>query len=504
MKNNSIFQKLQTILIPRLGEIFFIAIFAAVIGLGPRMMNIDGDLGRHITLGNYILDSRDIPTEDIFSFTKTGDPLTPHEWLSDLIFGMIYKATGLNGVVWLTALVIAGSLWFVYKYSLNLSNMSLIALFGGILGAAASSLHWLTRPHIFTIFLAAIWIGELEKMRLGIRKSWLIFPILMLIWVNLHGAFIAGLFIWSCYFVGMLIEQKISIHKNQSFLWIGITSFLVSLINPDGFGIWKTGFGFLGNQYLVSHTIEYLPPDFQQPAFWPFLLLIFCSMLILGLCKKRIAFPHLFIVGGWTVMALYSARNIPLYVVTVIPLLTSEACGILCDWNESILVDRFIDFQEKIAMTEESIKGGLWSMIAVVLTLVLLLGGIKLDFQRNGNKFSEEVFPVEASEWLEDNQPVGNGFNYFPWGGYLLYRFWPERKVFIDGQTDFYGEELTREYEKIITLADGWQDILRNYHIQWVIMPAGSMLGSALEDSNAWKEGYNDKTAEIWFYTEGQ
>ena len=88
MKNKDFVQRVLEIFLPRLGEIFFIAIFAAVIGLGPRMMNVDGDLGRHITLGSYIIDSRDIPTEDIFSFTKAGDPLTPHEWLSDLIFAL--------------------------------------------------------------------------------------------------------------------------------------------------------------------------------------------------------------------------------------------------------------------------------------------------------------------------------------------------------------------------------------------------------------------------------
>ena len=502
MKNTNIIQKIIAFFIPRLGEIFFVAIFAAVIGLGPRMMNVDGDLGRHLTLGKYILENKHIPTEDIFSFTKYGDPLTPHEWLSDLLFAVINKAAGLDGVVWLTALIIAGSLWFVYKYSLNLSNMSLIALLGGILGAAASSLHWLTRPHIFTILLAAIWTGELEKMRLGIRKSWLVFPFLMLIWVNLHGAFIAGLLIWACYFVGMLLDQQISLRKNQAFFWIGISSLLVSLMNPDGFGIWKTGFGFLGNQYLVSHTAEYLPPDFQQPAFWPFLMLILSSVVVLGLSKKRMPFPHILIVGGWTIMALYSARNIPLYVVTVIPVLISESCGILCDWKDSMLIEQFLDFQKKIATTEESLKGGFWSIISIVLALVMLVRGVELDFQKYGNQFSEETFPVRASLWLEENPPEGNGFNYFPWGGYLLYRFWPERNVFIDGQTDFYGEELTREYEKVITLADGWQGILDEYNIEWVMMPTGSILGSELDESDHWIKEFKDNSSEIWLRSE--
>ena len=56
-------------------------------------------------------------------------------------------------------------------------------------------------------------------------------------------------------------------------------------------------------------------------------------------------------------MALYSARNIPLYVVTVIPILISETCGILCDWEDSNLIDKFLDYQKKIATTEENLKG---------------------------------------------------------------------------------------------------------------------------------------------------
>ena len=76
------------------------------------------------------------------------------------------------------------------------------------------------------------------------------------------------------------------------------------------------------------------------------------------------------------------------------------------------------------------------------------------------------------------------------------------RSEFIDGQTDFYGEELTREYEKVITLDDGWQDVLDDYRISWVIMPADSVLGTALDESGIWKEGYKDETTEIWLYSE--
>ncbi|MGB5844449.1 MAG: hypothetical protein WBG94_08405, partial [Anaerolineales bacterium] len=96
-------------LLPRQEDMLFLAIFVAVIGLGPRLLNMDGDLGRHLTIGNYILDELTIPTRDIFSHTMGGFQLTPHEWLAQVVFALSYRIGGLDGVVILCALVIAGT-----------------------------------------------------------------------------------------------------------------------------------------------------------------------------------------------------------------------------------------------------------------------------------------------------------------------------------------------------------------------------------------------------------
>ena len=481
MKNRSKLEEILKFFFPTIEEILFIALFAAVIGFGPEMMNIDGDLGRHITLGNHILATRSIPTKDIFSFTKFGDPLTPHEWLADVIFAFVNGIGGLDGIVWLTAITIAGAYWLTYKHSLNLSNMPILSLIGALFAAAASSLHWLTRPHIFTILFTAMWTMELEKMRLGVKRNWIIFPLMMFIWVNLHGAFIVGIVIWIIYLLGVLIEKK-DISGVYPFLWSGISSFFVTFLNPDGFGIWKTGFGFLGNQYLVSHTAEYLPPDFQQSSTWPFLLLIVISLLVLAGGRRKTSSTHMLMIGAWTAMALYSARNIPLYSVVVVPILVNEFSAIIRDHRNLIAFEKLLNIQDRIAEIESQLKGWFWIPAAVMITGLLLTNGYDLDFQKNGNQFLKEHFPVEAVDWMQENNPEGNGFNHFPWGGYLLYRSWPERLVFIDGQTDFYGEELTREYEKVITLGNGWPIVLESYDIEWALIPYESPLADALAD----------------------
>ena len=494
MKNRYKFEDILNFIFPKLGEILFLAFFAALIGFGPQMMNIDGDLGRHITLGNYIITSRTIPTEDIFSFTKLGDPLTPHEWLADVLFALFNQIGGLDGVVWFTAIILASAYWMTYKHSLNQSNMPILALVGAFFAAAASSLHWLSRPHIFTILLTVIWVAELEKLRVGIKRNWIIFPLIMLIWVNLHGAFIAGIVIWVIYLAGAVFEKDTASEVNP-ILWSGISSIVITIINPDGLGIWKTSFGFLGNQYLVSHTAEYLPPDFQQPSTWPFLLIIIISILVLAGGRKKSSPTHMLMIGGWTAMALYSARNIPLYAVSVMPILIYEFSDIVRDHQDLPFFGKLINLQDRILDIEQRLYGWVWIPAAVLITGLLLLKGYDLDFQKRGNLFLKEEFPVGAVDWMQEDYPEGNGFNYFPWGGYLLYRNWPDKLVFIDGQTDFYGEELTREYERVITLDDGWKEVLDYYDIRWTLTPSKSPIADALEKDLGWDVAYQDNTS---------
>ena len=133
-------------------------------------LNMDGDLGRHLTIGNFILDSGTIPTRDIFSHTMQGLQLTPHEWLAQVAFALAFRVAGLNGVVIFCALLIAVTFTLVYRQCLCQSKILLVSLGLTIFASAAASIHWLARPHLFTLLFSVIWIGELEKWRITI--SW--------------------------------------------------------------------------------------------------------------------------------------------------------------------------------------------------------------------------------------------------------------------------------------------------------------------------------------------
>jgi hypothetical protein len=498
---------MSTWLIPRLQDMLFIALFLAVIMIGPRMLNIDGDLGRHLTIGEHILATLSIPTRDLFSYTMAGEALTPHEWLAQLIFAISNRLIGLDGVVILCALLIATTFTILFRQCNRRSGMPLVGLGFSILAAATASLHWLARPHLFTLRLVVLWIGELEGLRQNTHHRWWTLPLLMLVWVNVHGAFIAGFAIWGIYLVGMSVERWARTGlmddgwKDNSNLNLvvaaGSLSFLVSLINPVGWRLWETTLGFLNNKYLVSHTVEYLPPNFHAASTWPFLVMILLSIILLGLNLTRRSFVAILLVVFWTGMGLISARNIPLYALVVAPILAVELANLI---RTSRRLEGAIHLDDRIAEIEMSLHGFVWSLLVVGLIVLFFYRNIGLNSSESRNSFSPQVFPVQAVDWIEAEQISGPGFNYFPWGGYVLFRAWPEQQVFIDGQTDFYGENLTRQYETVLTLGDGWRQILDKYEVSWVLLPEDAQLVNALKAEAGWEVGYQDSTAVVLVY----
>jgi len=474
---------------PRIRDILFLAIFTAAVLLGPRMLNIDGDLPRHLLMGKIVLETRNIPTTDIFSHVYQGTPLVPHEWLAGVIFHIVYSLLGLNGVVLLAALLLATTFLLVYEEALRSSHLRLPALGLTIWGAAITSLHWITRPHLFTMLFFALYLVWANRLQRGeMKRAWL-FPLAMLLWGNIHGEFIAGLLVLGAYGAGWVWDYVFStlkppIETGKQLAFAFFSSLLVTFINPVGLRAWETVFGYINNRYLMTRINETNPPDFSQPQFQVLLVLLGFSIFLLATQKDRLNTGQAFALAGFSMMSLLSARNVHLYGVAA-PLLLA---GALTSRPMPRVVERF---EALFARVEDHLRGLAWPVITVLLIGSLVMtGALSIE-----NRFSPRIFPVQAVNWLDNNPQSGNMFNAFDWGGYLLLRLWPDHKTFIDSQTDVRGE-VTREYEKIVTQAEGWQATLEQYAVQWAIIPPDWPLAGALA-AEGWQEIYRDGTAVI-------
>lgn len=495
------------ILIPSIGTLVWIIAFSAVILKGSQMINGDGDLGRHITVGNYILDNQDIPVYDVFSHTLPGSPLTPHEWLSEVFFAIAHRLLGLDGAIILTAFIIATAFWLVFQRSRKNRQSFIVLLCVGMLILLPSTIHWLSRPHIFTFLMLALWLIVIENMINNKIRYWWMLPVIMVVWVNLHGAFIAGFVTWLLYAMGLIwdrcwFKQETSPSLPHNF-WLyyiigGISAVFGTLLNPSGTKLWVTSVSYVTNNFLVDITEEYQSPNFHSPDTWSFLIFFLLLIVVVSLRNKKTRAEWLFSSVVWLGMSLYSVRNIPLFVIVTAPLLAEGLEDLFLTYSEkSVSISKLLRRDKNLAQINENSSGLAWIVIVIILVVTGLSAGIKMDKQQIGNTYDPTKFPVAAVNWLKENPQEGEMFNYFPWGGYILYRHWPELRVFIDGQTDFYGEDLTREYLAVTALNPEWEEILQKYGVDWVIFPVNEPLSDTLRQDESWYIVYEDTTSLI-------
>ena len=184
------------------------------------------------------------------------------------------------------------------------------------------------------------------------------------------------------------------------------------------------------------------------------------------------------------------ARNIPLFAIAAAPILASWAGEI------SAGVTRWQTVEANILAIDTRLKGLVWPVLLTCLAALGLAG-----FQRTAGRtvfdFDPRLFPVGAASWLEEHPPQGNMFNDFNWGGYLLYRLWPRQRVYVDSQSDFYGEAFLRRYEQIYQAGSDWERQLTEAQVAWIIVPPGSGLAQAAQASSQWRAAFQDSTAII-------
>jgi hypothetical protein len=478
--------------LPRLGDLLFICILTGCLLIGSRMLNIDSDLGRHLVLGSHILETQSVPVRDILSFTMSGEPRPPYEWLAQILFAASNRLLGLDGVVLATSVAIATTFFLTYLDARARSGTPLTAIMLTVWAAAASSLHWLTRPHVFSFLCLALWLRLLERLRLGHKQPVWQLPLLMLLWANLHGGFIVGFLAWTAYVAGWIFERRrrqSSVDTGTALLHSGAMSLMASVVTPD---LWHNWTAVLQNNstYVLARTAETMPVDLTATGSWPFLGFLGLATLLAWQGRRSTVPAHTFLLIGLAALGVMMARNIPLFCIGAVP--------ILATWSRQSIgaQSRFTFLEQHITMIESNLRNFFWPPLVVSIAAGLLVYQVVVA-HRSIYAYSPALFPVQAADWLEEHPVGGHMFNELNWGGYLLYRLWPGQLVFIDSQTDFYGEQHVRDYAVILDAAEGWEDELIKQGISFVVVPPYTPLADRLRMDSAWQVAYQDATAVI-------
>ena len=106
-------------------------------------------------------------------------------------------------------------------------------------------------------------------------------------------------------------------------------------------------------------------------------------------------------------------------------------------------------------------------------------------------------FPAAAVSFLSTKRPPGPLLNHYDWGGYVIWKLYPQYQVYIDGRADLYGDSFLQARAASYYLTNNWRDTIEHWQVQTVLLPPGSPLANALKSSPGWKQIYGDAQAVV-------
>jgi hypothetical protein len=494
--------------------IFILLLVSLAFGvLAPRLLS-DADIGWHIRNGQNILSTHAIPHTDPFSATMSGRTWYAWEWLYDLGIGIVYNRLGLNGVVFVSALLIAAMLSLVFRLALHGGASVPITILLFLLCLGASSIHFLARPHIvgWLITVAWFWILDSTNRKAASYRRLLGLPLLMLLWVNLHGGFILGFMLLGCFLLADMITATIDRDQEQRRqarthgVWLGAVlalSALASLINPYGYKLHLHVYQYLSNRFFMQHIDEFRRPDlYSLPAVF-FLVLLLVAIAGCVMAWRKLRWSELLVVVFSAFLGLYAARNIPIAAMLLTMIAPSFFSRRSTGADEARATSRIRAFATRVTRLELSLRGHLWPFVVVLASAgVCFYQGSLFGRQVMNAHFDEKRFPVQALDSLVPRGIWEPTFSLDSWGGYLIYRLYPGTRVFVDDRHDFYGEPFLRDYLKVLHTEPGWEKVLDGLGANLILIPTKSKLATALRTTPAWRITYTDETATAFERTE--
>ena len=150
-------------------------------------------------------------------------------------------------------------------------------------------------------------------------------------------------------------------------------------------------------------------------------------------------------------------------------------------------LDRILRYGERLRALDGNFHGA-----ALVPMVVIVMIGIL----HSRPEFPASRFPVAASATIAGVPAEARIFAPDYFGGYLIYRFRGERKVFFDGRSDFYGADFVDRYARMVEARPGWGEEFARWKFTHALLTPDSPLLAALENAG-WRELHRDRTAVV-------
>jgi hypothetical protein len=463
------------------------------------------DLPWILGAGHYMIENRQIPSHDLFSWTFPDGPWVLYQWLFEVVVAGGERLLGLEALERVFLLFVAA----VYLLIPVMAGVPrkvplLLTLIVASVSLVIVTLNMSLRPMAVTSlfllvqYLALARLGRGKGTRAGTA---ILLALVYLVWGNMHMGVVFGLLSLLLCMAGDVLQarraydftpadpeiegQPLAVRTYLLFLVVAVGA---SLLNPYGAGIYLYLIDLSGQGGLNNIIVELQSLNFRnfRPILFLGLMLVFMRLLLRG--TRVFSAKDLLHLLVFTVFALITARFIVwavLFYALILPKAlhhqVTESGG---PDDPVVRALSHYDRYRKAALT-----------MLVVVALVVLLG-----YPRPGQ---DSVLGVCAElkpgilAYQPAKDPADRLFNDPVLGSCMLY-VRPGEKVFIDTRFDFYRQEFVGEAHAALAARTDWRILFDRWSISVAVLAKGWPLVSVLREVPAFEILFEDESVVIF------
>ncbi|MFH2067160.1 MAG: hypothetical protein ABIK15_18315 [Pseudomonadota bacterium] len=478
---------------------FFLTVVFFCYFLTINSHHADYDLWHRMAIGALFFQNGHLPDHDVFAYTPVKEVWIDHEWGTGLIFYQLGQVFGDHGLILFKFGCAIGVLALIFlTQKLSARNRFRYGLFYYILTCLVIWPGFVTtlRAQVFTYFFFSLWIYILERIRRDQYGLIWLLPVTMVVWTNVHGGFVVGLGLVGMYGIGELLNGR----RPYRYLGILAVTFLVTFINPYGIDYWH---------YILEAVTMDRPYILEWEPYNPW-----------GWRPDQIAFILLFMV--MTISALFHlAKNrremdwVKVVIVAVTLFLTLRHTRHLVFWGISVSVfcyDAYIRVMNTLSdqfhaaiikiVPQRFVSIGDMAGYATVYFLLLAFLLIQTIGMPIRIHVPEHKYPVQGIEFIRLNQLSGDLMLPFRWGGYALWKLYPQCLVSLDSRYEvIYQKETYMDIMRFFrdpAKLDHFQRVLEKYPPDIILVLPQTETYQRLLALSSWAPVYQDPYAAVF------
>lgn len=480
--------------------VVILAGFAFYTSLVPLPPN---DFWWHLKIGEIIHIQNLIPDTNMFSWALPADyPFVYGAWLAEYLFYSLHQFAGLEVLIFLRNIIAVITFGLVgIEAQARSGSWRISALVTAITGLMVLN-NLPIRPQIWSWIPYVLYLILLRRFnQRKINKWWLaLLPMIMVFWVNAHGAFILGLVLIGVFFISTFLQRRGELTTKESIReigWIGsigILTTFATVVNPRFIGIFSYVLDLMTDapsQRLVEEWQSPTPTGISNIVFYLSILLL---ITLLSYSQYKLKAIDILLIVPFLWLAWSGQRYVIWYAIISTPMI-AELIG-----NLSIKIRTPVANK----LWKNTIMGA-FIFLPVVLVQPWFVERLPLpeSYQElvlhetdEGPLISVDT-PIAAVDYLR-SYPGGRLFNEMGYGSYMIWSL-PEQKVFVDPRVELYPYDVWQDYIKI-SRSIRYRDLIDEYGINRILLKKDGQeeLSTAISSDPDWELEYNDDYAQVW------